>query len=74
MHQRGAPHSPAEHPMIVHEVPLAAEPRDAQQAGHGPLTRCQERADEQNLSVLPGALDEERCKRDNDPGEAGRQA
>ena len=69
-----APRRSAEHPMVVHEVPLAAEPRDAQQAGHGPLTRCQERADEQNLSVLPGAVDEQGRKRDDDPGEAGGQA
>ena len=44
--------------MVVDEVPLTAEPRDAQEAGHGPLTRCQESADEQNLSVSPGAVDD----------------
>jgi hypothetical protein len=69
-----APHSATEHAVIVHEVPLAAEPSDAQQTGHGPLTRGQDRADEQNLSVLPGAVDEQGCERDDDRDEAGGQA
>jgi hypothetical protein len=60
--------------MVVHEVPLAAEPFNAQQARHGPLARSQEGADEQDLGVLPGAVDEERRKRDDEPGEAGGQA
>ncbi len=56
---------------MVHEVPLAAEPCNAQQARHGPLPQCQEGADEQDLGVLPGAVDEQGRKRDDEPGEAG---
>jgi hypothetical protein len=66
------PRSLAEDAVIVHEVPLAAQPGDAQQARHCPLAWSQEGTDEQNLGVLPGAVDEERRKRDDDPGEAGR--
>jgi hypothetical protein len=68
------PRSSAEDAVVVHEVPLSAEPCDAQQACHSPLAWRQESAHEQNLSVLPGAVDEERRKRNDDPGEAGGQA
>ena len=57
--------------MVVHEVPLAAEAGDPQKARYGPLPRSQEGADEQDLSVPPGAVDEQGRKRDDEPGEAG---
>jgi len=59
--------------MIVHEVPLTAVACDAKQARHRPPAWCQDRADEENLGVLPGAVDEKRRKRQHDPGEAGGQ-
>ena len=47
------------------------ETHDAQDACHRAPARCQDRADQQNLRVPPGALDEEWRKRQDDPGKAG---
>ncbi len=47
--------------------------RDAQDARHRAAARRQDRADQQQLGMAPGAVDEQRRERQDDPGEAGRQ-
>jgi hypothetical protein len=57
--------------MEVHEVPLLAAARDASHARDGAASRSQDRADQKDLRVPPGALDEQRREGADDPGEAG---
>lgn len=59
--------------MDVDEVPVACVAGDAQHVCHGAPTRDQDRANQQKLGVAPGAMDEQRRERQDDPGEAGRQ-
>jgi hypothetical protein len=44
----------------VHELALPRAAHDAQDACHGALPRCEDRADQQDLSVSPRAVDEQR--------------
>lgn len=57
----------------VREPPLPHAAHDAQDACHGALPRREDRADQQVLGVSPRAVDEQRCERQDDPGEAGGQ-
>lgn len=57
--------------MDVDEVPVARMARDPQDVRHGALTRDQDRADQQKPGMAPGAVDEQRCERQDDPDEAG---
>nr|WP_245291070.1 hypothetical protein [Methylobacterium aquaticum] len=60
--------------MEVDEAALVGAAHDAQQAGDRAPTWGQNGADEQDPSVAPGAVDEERRKGQDEPGEAGGQA
>jgi hypothetical protein len=68
----GAPDRPAEHPMVVHEVPLPREPGDAQQARHRSSARRADSPDQQHFGVAPTPLKKERRKAQDHRGKAGR--
>ena len=68
-----APRRPVEDAVDVHESPLLRAAQDAQDACHRALPRREDRADQQVLGVSRRAVDEQRCERQDDPGEAGRQ-
>jgi hypothetical protein len=55
-----APCGAVQHAMVVHEPPLAAEPGDPEDAGHGALARYQDGPDQQHLGVPPTPFAEER--------------
>ena len=62
-HAPGCPSAPGgavQHAMVVGEPPLAAEPGDPEDAGHGALARRQNGPDQQHLRMPPTALAEER--------------
>jgi hypothetical protein len=53
---QATPASTIQHPMGVGEMPILAQSQKAQGAGYGPFTRRQNRAPQQDLSMLPGTL------------------
>jgi hypothetical protein len=62
-HAPGRPSAPGgavQHAMVVGEPPLAAEPGDPEDAGHGASAGRQDRPDQQHLGVPPTPLAEER--------------
>ncbi len=68
-----APRSAVEDAVDVHKPPLLRAAHDAQDACHRVLPWREDRADQQVLGVSPRAVDEQRCERQDDPGEAGGQ-
>ena len=48
--------------MKVGKAPTLRKAHDAQDGGDGPLARCQDRADHQELNIRKDARREERCK------------
>ena len=70
----GAPFGTVEHAMAVDEPSLVHQAHDAQKAGHGMLARRQDGTGQQSFSVPPTPLKEQRRKRQDHRGEAGRQA
>jgi hypothetical protein len=68
-----APGYAAEDLVDVHELSLLRTTQDAQDARHRAAARRRDRADQQRLSMAPRAVDEQRCERQDDSGEAGRQ-
>ena len=59
------PNRAAEHPMVSLKLSFLAQAHDAQHGGHRAPTRCQDRAQQQDLRVLPNAVGKVRRKRLN---------
>ena len=55
------PHGPIEHLVVAGVVVMVAASHDPQRGGHGALARSQDRAHQQQLSLLPGRVGEQRC-------------
>jgi hypothetical protein len=71
--QPAVPDSAVQHPVPGDEVPLLAQPDDAQDAAHRALARHQQRTQQQHLCMLPGPrLHKHRRECYKDRGEAGR--
>lgn len=66
-----APRCPVEDAVDVHEPPLLRTAHGPQDAGHRAPTGGEDRANQQNLSVSPRAMDEQRRERQDEFGEAG---
>jgi hypothetical protein len=52
----GTPNRAVKNPMVVGEPPLAAEPRDPQEAGHRALAGGENGADQQQFGMAPCSL------------------
>ena len=68
-----APGRSAQHPVVVHKVPLTHQTADPQQAGHGARPRSENGANQQHLGRAPAPMVKQRCEAQDDRGEAGGQ-
>jgi len=59
------PHRAVEHPVVGLELALLTQAHDAQHRGHGPATRGQDRAQQQDAGMLPNAVGKVRRERLN---------
>ena len=71
--QKRAPGRSAQHPVVVHKVPLMHQPADPQQAGHCARPRSKNGANQQHLGMTPAPTVKQRCEVQEDRGEAGWQ-